>query len=176
MEGWMDSPGHRRNIVGDFEEMGAAQAEDDSGRPYWCVVFATPIPQLDPDEAAASLLKQINMLRSKEDRAPLASDEMLSRVARSYSRAMARAGSLKPPGSSIADRLREAGISYRRLAQSVASGNPGPEEVLDALTESAPQRQNLLGPFDRVGIGYATAEDGRPYWTILLIEGSGGSP
>jgi uncharacterized protein YkwD len=176
MTGWMDSPGHRRNILGDFEELGAARAEDDDGRPYWCVVFATPIPQLDPDEAAASLLKRINMLRSNDDRGPLAADAELQRIARTHSRAMAEAGSLKPPGPSIADRAREAGVSYRRLAQSVASGNPGPGEVLEALTESDQQRQNLLGPFDRVGIGYATAEDGRPYWTILLVEGDERSP
>lgn len=175
MTGWMDSPGHRRNILGDFEELGAARDEDPSGRPYWCVVFATPIPQRDPDEAADALLKRINTLRSDEQLPPLASDPKLQRIAEAYSRAMATAGSLKPPGPSISDRVREAGVSYRRLAQSVASGNPGPKEVLDAMTGSAQQRRNLLGPFDRVGIGYANAEDGRPFWTILLVEGNGGS-
>ncbi|WP_169974236.1 CAP domain-containing protein [Tautonia rosea] len=176
MEGWMDSAGHRRNILGDFEEMGAACADDDMGRPYWFVVFATPIPQRDPKEAAASLLNQINMFRSTKDLDPLASDKGLNRIAQAHSQEMARSGSLKPSGPSIVDRVREADIPYRRLAQSVASGNPGPEEVLDALTASAPQRENLLGPFDRVGIGYANAEDGRPFWTILLIEGKEGSP
>ncbi|WP_158633666.1 CAP domain-containing protein [Tautonia sociabilis] len=44
MEGWMNSPGHRRNILGDFEELGASRREDEGGRPYWCVVFATPLP------------------------------------------------------------------------------------------------------------------------------------
>ncbi|MEW4566485.1 CAP domain-containing protein [Tautonia sp. JC769] len=174
MTGWMDSPGHRRNILGDFEELGAARAEDDDGRPYWCVVFATPIPRLDPAEAAEGLLEQINALRSDEGRDPLALDDTLQQIARSHAEAMAEAGSLKPPGPSLVDRIREAGVSYRRLAQSVASGNPGPEEVLRALTGSAGQRDNLLGPFDRAGIGYATAGDGRPFWTILLLEGIGG--
>lgn len=175
MTGWMDSPGHRRNILGDFQELGAARDEDPNGRPYWCVVFATPIPQRDPDEAADALLKQINELRSREQLPSLAPDPKLQRIAQAYSRAMAKAGSLKPPGPSIADRVRGAGVSYRRLAQSVSSGNPGPKEVLDAMTGSARQRQNLLGPFDRVGTGYANAEDGRPYWTILLVEGNGES-
>ncbi|WP_152051025.1 CAP domain-containing protein [Tautonia marina] len=175
MTGWMDSSGHRRNILGEFEELGAAREEDPNGRPYWCVVFATPIPQRNPDEAADALLKQINTLRLNEQLPPLAPNPKLQRIARAYSQAMAKAGSLKPPGPSIADRVREAGVSYRRLAQSVASGNPGPKEVLDAMTESAQQRRNLLGPFDRVGIGYANAEDGRPFWTILLVEGNGGS-
>ncbi|HEX3446632.1 MAG TPA: CAP domain-containing protein, partial [Isosphaeraceae bacterium] len=51
MDIWMKSPGHRANILADYTEMGAAQAEDDNGDPYWCVNFGIPIPRLNPDEA-----------------------------------------------------------------------------------------------------------------------------
>src|SRR5262245_44149311 len=34
MTTWMNSPGHRDNILADFTEMGAAQAEDDEGDLY----------------------------------------------------------------------------------------------------------------------------------------------
>ena len=43
MGDWMGSPGHRRNILGKFTEIGAAYATDGSGTPYWCVTFGTPI-------------------------------------------------------------------------------------------------------------------------------------
>ena len=43
MAGWMSSLGHRRNILGNFTEIGAAHATDRNGRSYWCVTFGTPI-------------------------------------------------------------------------------------------------------------------------------------
>lgn len=42
MKAWMASPGHRRNILGNYTEIGAAYATDEAGTPYWCVTFGTP--------------------------------------------------------------------------------------------------------------------------------------
>lgn len=43
VQGWMDSPGHRANIVGTaFTEIGAGHAVDATGRPYYVQVFARP--------------------------------------------------------------------------------------------------------------------------------------
>jgi uncharacterized protein YkwD len=42
MAGWMASPGHRRNILGKFTEVGTGYAIDAAGTPYWCVTFGTP--------------------------------------------------------------------------------------------------------------------------------------
>lgn len=42
MSGWMRSPGHRRNILGNFNEIGAARANDTKGTTYWCVTFGEP--------------------------------------------------------------------------------------------------------------------------------------
>jgi uncharacterized protein YkwD len=42
IRGWMRSPGHRRNIVGRFSQIGAACATAKSGTPYWCVTFGEP--------------------------------------------------------------------------------------------------------------------------------------
>jgi uncharacterized protein YkwD len=42
MAGWMSSPGHRRNILGRFDEIGAGYATDAGGTPFWCVTFGTP--------------------------------------------------------------------------------------------------------------------------------------
>jgi uncharacterized protein YkwD len=39
---WMASPGHRRNILGPYTEIGTGYATDASGTPYWCVTFGTP--------------------------------------------------------------------------------------------------------------------------------------
>ena len=53
MNGWMNSPHHKANILGDFTEMGAAQVVSDDGKPYWCANFGRPWPKIDPDRAAA---------------------------------------------------------------------------------------------------------------------------
>jgi uncharacterized protein YkwD len=43
VEGWMNSPGHRANIVGTaFTEIGAGHATDAAGRTYYAQVFGRP--------------------------------------------------------------------------------------------------------------------------------------
>ncbi|MBX6313486.1 MAG: CAP domain-containing protein [Isosphaeraceae bacterium] len=42
MEGWMKSRGHRANLLGPYQRMGAAFADADNGTRYWVVVFANP--------------------------------------------------------------------------------------------------------------------------------------
>ena len=63
MDTWMNSPGHRANILADFTEMGAARVEDDDGTNFWCVNFGIPMPRLKPDEAAALVVKELNRER-----------------------------------------------------------------------------------------------------------------
>ncbi len=45
MKIWMNSEGHKQNILGKFTEIGTAYAVDEDGTPYWCVTFGTPPPQ-----------------------------------------------------------------------------------------------------------------------------------
>jgi len=40
--GWMNSPGHRGNILGAFTELGVGVFIDGGGQRYWTQVFATP--------------------------------------------------------------------------------------------------------------------------------------
>jgi uncharacterized protein YkwD len=42
MTGWIKSPGHRRNILGNFSEIGVGRAIARDGASYWCVTFGTP--------------------------------------------------------------------------------------------------------------------------------------
>lgn len=40
MDGWMNSDGHRRNILNhSFTEIGVGSAKSSTGQIYWCVVF-----------------------------------------------------------------------------------------------------------------------------------------
>ena len=42
MKAWMDSPPHKKNILGGFSQIGVAQEESEDGIPYWCVTFGLP--------------------------------------------------------------------------------------------------------------------------------------
>lgn len=42
MKSWMNSPGHRSNILGAYREFGGAVAYGKDGSPYWTTDFGTP--------------------------------------------------------------------------------------------------------------------------------------
>jgi uncharacterized protein YkwD len=42
MRSWMTSPGHRRNILGRYRQIGTACATGADGTTYWCVTFGEP--------------------------------------------------------------------------------------------------------------------------------------
>jgi uncharacterized protein YkwD len=43
MKGWMNSPRHKRNILGDFSQIGVGCAIAEDGKRYWCVTFGLPL-------------------------------------------------------------------------------------------------------------------------------------
>ena len=43
MDLWMDSAGHKKNILGDYKQIGVARATGKDGKAYWCVTFGTPV-------------------------------------------------------------------------------------------------------------------------------------
>jgi uncharacterized protein YkwD len=42
MKGWMNSPAHKDNILGNFSQIGAAYATARDGTAFWCVTFGLP--------------------------------------------------------------------------------------------------------------------------------------
>jgi uncharacterized protein YkwD len=43
MHGWLESPPHKRNILGSYSQIGAACAIAEDGTVYWCVTFGLPL-------------------------------------------------------------------------------------------------------------------------------------
>jgi uncharacterized protein YkwD len=43
MKGWMDSPHHKRNILGSYSQIGVACATAENGKRFWCVTFGLPM-------------------------------------------------------------------------------------------------------------------------------------
>jgi uncharacterized protein YkwD len=165
MLGWMDSPPHRKNILGDFSEIGAARVDGKDGKPYWCVEFGKPMPNLNPSEAASSLIKRINEERSAAKLGPLAEDPRLARAAETVVADLAR-NKGKRPSPSAFDQIE--GRFYKELAMTTSGGQPDANVLVKSLMDNPDYKAQLLGNYSRIGVGYATAEDGMPHWCVIL--------
>lgn len=169
---WMESEGHRANILGDFSQMGGAKAESEDGEPYWCVVFGTPRVPLDPDAAEKEVADGIAAIRKEAGKEALEIDPKLATAARAIAAEMAEGlakpeGERKPPD--VAAALKEVGATYRGVAVLVGGGNPTAEDFVKSLSDNEDRKATLLEDHDAVGIGYATDAEVQPVWCVLLV-------
>lgn len=173
MRSWMNSPGHKRNILGEYSQMGAAMVEGADGQPYWCVVFGTPIPKLDPVEAAKDALERINAARKEADKEPLKASPNLARVAQVL--ATSFAGEAAKPADQrqqpdVPKLMKKEGVAFKGMSEILGAGNPTAEDFVKAMLDDEARKEPLMGPVRSVGIGYARGEDETPYWCLLLVE------
>ena len=165
IQGWMESPPHKKNILGDFSEIGAAMVVGKDDKPYWCADFGTPMPKFNPATASTDLVKRINVERSAAKLPELAVDTRLAKAAQEQAAKLAGKKSQGGESASFA------GIDqkfFQELAMSTANGHPDADAMVKALLASPDVKAQLLGKFSKVGTGYATDEDGIPYWCLVL--------
>ena len=172
MLGWMNSPHHRENILGDFSEIGVARAFAKDKTSYWCVDFGLAWPKLDPVRAAAEAVEAINRERAKANRPPLAAHALLEAEARRQATKMAGKETLGDKKANDEEGNPLQGVAekgrFDRLGELAASGPTSPEELVKTWLGAEAQRESLLGDFNALGIGYAPSEKGTPYWVALL--------
>jgi uncharacterized protein YkwD len=171
MRAWMNSPPHKKNILGSYTQAGIAMVRSEDGVPFWCVEFGTPWPELDPARARTGVVEELNRARQKKDLEPLVAEPKLDTAATKIAERLARAATLdqeKSRGPTFAQSLLDSGYRYRSVAQLLASGLATPAELVSHLTEGAANRAACLGPFEHVGIGVATTSEGVPYWCVIL--------
>jgi uncharacterized protein YkwD len=166
MEGWIESPSHRENIMGDFTEMGAARAKDDKGVFYWCVNLGTPIPQLKPKEAAADVVKYLNDDRKKRKKPLLKAEPRIGKVAMEISALMAKNDSSRIEGDPF--KLIETEAPRGREFRILLSGN-APTHV-EAAKSVLGDEVGALDDYREIGVGYANAKNGTPYWCTILAK------
>jgi uncharacterized protein YkwD len=104
----------------------------------------------------------LNGERARAGLAPLAYDRRLARAARRFSQAMARSGffdHVSPQGSTLGDRVRQAGWSGGALGETIAWGagsQSTPAAIVAGWMASPPHRGIILdGTFREVGLGVA---------------------
>jgi uncharacterized protein YkwD len=170
---WINSPAHRKNILSDYTEIGAAVARDANGHTYWCVELARPWPELDPAKTRVALVAALNKARREARRPKLTEDRELQRVAQAFARESAAAAKFvntDRAGRAPFDVLTKQGYRARQFAYSFASGQRGPEEVVRWWLDRKDDRAVLLSGSNRVGAGVAVAADGTPYWMLVMAQ------
>jgi uncharacterized protein YkwD len=172
MSTWMNSPPHKKNILGDFSEMGAAKATTPDGVTYWCVDFGLPWAKVDAEEMENRFLSDLNRERAKANKPPMKMNSKLRDAARRGARAYAevgQAGSEKMTRKSFIDKIKKSGYRYRMVAEMAASGVATADEALKTWLEQPTERGYLLGTdFTELGVGVATNDQGIPFWDLIV--------
>jgi len=125
-------------------------------------------PVLEGDE----VLGLLNVERARRGLSRLTLDPLASAVARAHSRDMCRRryfSHVSPENRQPWDRLRAAGVRFKRAAENIAVGYRAPEEVPRGWLDSPGHRKNRLNPiYDRAGVGSYSC-DGTLYWTEVFM-------
>jgi uncharacterized protein YkwD len=115
------------------------------------------------------ILDLVNQERAKVGADPLSINEQLDLAADLHSQDQANMNNMSHTGSNGSDmgtRIQGAGYQFSTAAENVAYGNIDAETVMASWMGSEGHRNNILdSELQEIGIGYANAEDGSPYWT-----------
>lgn len=116
-----------------------------------------------PATPGQQVVEGINTERRARKLAPLTVDARLVRAAQRHARDMARHRFLEhtgSDGSSMTDRIEQAGYRWLSASENVAAGQETAARVVAAWLDSPNHRRNMLDSEVRqVGIGYAQADD-----------------
>jgi uncharacterized protein YkwD len=188
MDAWMNSPGHRANILNpNFREIGIAVVyrADSASHYYWTQDFGAraggsaaplvdsspPLGSATPAEMAAQVLGLVNAQRTANGLDPLLRASELDRAAQAHSEDMAQGnfmGHTGTDGSNPAQRIQAASYHGYTWGENVAAGFASAQAVVDAWMNSPGHRANILNPdFKEIGIACAYREGTRfgYFWT-----------
>jgi len=122
------------------------------------------------------VVERVNRIRTQRGLPPLQIDPELAALARAHSCRMARQGFFahtSPSDGTVADRVREAGLEFRAVAENLArnANVPDPAAVaVEGWLQSEEHRDNLLRPtFTRTGVGACAGDPGH-YFTQIFLE------
>lgn len=134
-------------------------------------LFFTADAQARGNNLQEDILYYTNKFRSSKGLRPLALNDIASDEALNHSRNMARKKT--PFGHKGFDKRtkrikQELGFGTA-FAENVAYGDLDAAAVVDLWINSPGHRKNLLGSYQYIGIGIATARDGTPYFTQIFL-------
>ena len=138
-----------------------------SPTPAPIVPSVVPTVVVQPSDAIADQLLSIH----NENRSnPLAINSQLMKAAQDHADWMAINHRMSHTGdrrSSPGQRIKSAGYDWSTYGENVAYGQSTPAEVMRVWLHSPGHRRNIKSEsYDEIGIGYATASNGRIYWCV----------
>jgi uncharacterized protein YkwD len=174
VQGWLDSPPHKKNMLGDYEDVGIAVARSDGGTPYWCVDFGKPWPKVNPDKQVQLVVEIFNDEREKEDRPALKVSAKLGKVAEDVAARLAKDAKDDEDAhvglGKATKEVERSGYRFERLSVSAASGQADAEAVARTWLRDEGTRKNVLGDFNEIGVGMGTTDEGVPWWCLILAK------
>jgi uncharacterized protein YkwD len=188
VQGWIDSPGHRQNMEGDFNLTGIGVVQNRAGEYYLTQIFlkqqfpGAGLPAYGnaatTDSALLPQLEQkihnrVNQYRLSHGLPPLRLDARISYEARRHSQAMAR-GTAAFSHDGFANRVKAIGASipYRKAGENLAEIQGYPDLIGTAVQgwiDSPGHRKNMEGDFNLTGVGAARNLQGKYYFTQIFV-------
>jgi uncharacterized protein YkwD len=128
----------------------------------------TPTPGADDTTAAA--LPMVNRLRAAKGLSALALDTPARKAAIVQAIRMAKAEEMKHLiglGDDFGARMKRSDVALP-ASENIAAGQGSVEAAVQAWIDSPKHLENMLGSYRGLGVAMARAEDGRPYWAMVL--------
>jgi len=135
-----------------------------------CGAFALPAAAAGGEAFAAEVLRLVNEEREKAGLAglsagPAALDAAANLRVQEISVYFSHS---RPDGSSCFTALAEQGAAYAACGENIASGYATPSAVMAVWMNSPGHRANILGNYNRLGVG-VYEQNGRLHWAQMFI-------
>lgn len=111
-----------------------------------------------------------NQARAQNGKAALAYDPAAVGVARGWAQELARSGSLRHNPNLAHEVTTYVTPDWTRIGENVGYAS-GPDQVFNAYMNSSGHRANILGDYNRVGVGAARDASGRLWTAVVFVKG-----
>ncbi|GLD92110.1 hypothetical protein PINS_up000643 [Pythium insidiosum] len=133
--------------------------------------------RLDTTVMAHDLMNAVNQVRQQHGKPTLCTNSKLSRASQTMANDMADTDYFAATGidhSSPAERVSEQHFVFTTLTEDVAAGFENARDAVEALMRVQEHRDNILGEFKFVGVGYSHSSQGfQHYWALHFANAIG---
>jgi uncharacterized protein YkwD len=188
MRDWKrESPGsYRRLLDPAFVDLGVGMSRI-NGMPLYTVLYAVPRGEQfardtaglrDVERVRADLLKAVNAARRREGLRPVVLAPLLNRAAQKHAEDMLARSYFaheSPSGTTVRERSRTQGYTWRAIGENIAEGQTSVDEVMETWMNSPGHRRNILSPkFTELGVGLVLGRSGKSgAYRVLWVQNFG---
>lgn len=124
---------------------------------------------LTQDEFAEEVLRLVNQEREKKGLKALKYNASLQKAAQLRAEELPRKfDHVRPDGTSCFTVLKKFGVSYYAAGENIAAGQKTPEKVVESWMNSPGHRQNILGNYSYLGVGFYKGGSYGYYWAQIF--------